>query len=378
MSKQRRLLYRLIWGTTLLALVGKWKALPALFRFLSWAVAVLVNGPGTVVIGQTWGYLYVRSPIGHLAAAVITMLAIEPLLRWLERPLPDQAAVSRRAFLLGGAALAGTAAVSGYSFLVERKNYQLRSYRLYLADLPAELEGLRVAVIADLHCGPVNRPGDLRPALQMVNQCQPDLILLPGDFVHLSSRYFAEAAELLASLRPRLPDGLMLTWGNHDHWNGIEVARQQLGRWLLDRPRLLQPDRTFASQGKRGLWLAGVDDLWEGKPDPAAALQSLPLNQPRLLLAHNPDTAEIHQARRLDLMLCGHTHGGQVRLPGLGFPIVPSNYGQKYAGGFVDGPFYPVYITRGLGVGGVPIRLGVRPEVTLFELYSSQRGTRWT
>jgi predicted MPP superfamily phosphohydrolase len=93
---------------------------------------------------------------------------------------------------------------------------------------------------------------------------------------------------------------------------------------------------------------------------------------PRLLLSHNPDAAEdprfLRARHRVDLMLSGHTHGGQVRLPVVGAPVIPSKYGQKYAAGLVQGPRCPVYVSRGLGLSGLPVRFGVPPEIVLFEL----------
>jgi predicted MPP superfamily phosphohydrolase len=385
--KVRAIAYGVVWGSTLLAILSKLALIPGVVRFAMWAVAVVVNCPGVLLLGQSRGYLFVRTPPGHVLAALLTCLFLEPILRWIERPLkrpeldPEKAArgVTRRALLLTGGALAGSSLMAGYSFLIERKNFQLHAYRLFLANLPVGLEGLRVVVMADLHCGPVNRPGDLLPAIRMANRCKPDLILLPGDFVHVSKNYFAEAAELIELLQCRLPGGILMSWGNHDHWNDVEAARSTLsqtqGQIVVQDRRLLQPDRTFSSSG-RGLWIAGVDDLWDGKPDVPGVLRGIPRDQPRLLLAHNPDTAERQACRRLDLMLSGHTHGGQIHIPLVGTPIVPSRYGQKYASGFVQGPSYPVYVTRGLGVGGLPVRLGVPPEVTFFELQASPDHTR--
>lgn len=383
----RRLTYLLIWGTTLLALLAKLSFLPSVLRFAMWALAVMVNAPGVVTLGKTLGFLYTRSPWGYLVSALLTCLWLEPVLRWLERPMrapdltPDQArqAVTRRSFLLGGAGLAGGSLLGGYGYWVERKNFHVQGYRLFLNSLPQGLEGLRLVVMADMHCGPVNRPDDLWPALQLANSLKPDLVLLPGDFVHLSARYFHEAAELIDRLETRIPGGILYSWGNHDHWNDLEAARRTFSQTraheLVQQRRVLRPDRQWSDHGK-GLWIAGVDDLWEGLPDLSQALHGIPLEQPRLVLCHNPDVAELQSARRVDLMLSGHTHGGQIRVPGLGTPICPSRYGQKYAGGFVQGPSYPVYITRGLGVGGIPVRLGVLPEVTFFELHPSQHGTQ--
>lgn len=360
----RRRVYAVLWGTALLACIAKLPVLPGIVRFGLWLGAIIANAPGVLVVGEFFGYLWVRTIPGYLASAFFAMVLWEPVLRWLERPQSR----SRRVFLVGGAGLV----LTGYGVGVERVNFQVRSFRLYLPDLPPGLEGLRIVLMADLHCGPVNRPGSLRRALQLANECHPDLVLMPGDFVHYSHSYFPEAAEWLDGLRPRIPGGLVTTWGNHDHWNGIDKASQVLGACqghrLREQRLVLTDKRTLEASGS-GLWLCGLDDLWEGKPELAGVLKGIPENQPRLVLCHNPDVAEEQQGGRVDLMVSGHTHGGQLSLPVIGSPIVPSRYGKKYASGWVLGPGgFPVYVTRGLGVGAVPLRLGVRPEITVFEL----------
>ncbi|MBS2035266.1 metallophosphoesterase [bacterium] len=366
----RRRVYLVLWGSALLACLAKLPILPGPVKLIFWVSCILVNSPGVLLIGQLVGYLWVRTIPGYLGAALISMLFWEPLIRWLERPISR----SRRVFLVGGAGFA----LGGYSMAVERVNYQIRSFKLYIPDLPKGLEGRRVVLMADLHCGPVNRPSSLAPALKLANECRPDLILLPGDFVHYSSSYFGESAEWLSGLRPSIPGNVIMSWGNHDHWNGIEKARAAIGsvpgHILCQQRLLLQPDGSLSDEGPDGLWLCGLDDLWEGQPDLAGILRDLPARQPRLVLCHNPDVAEEQNGGRVDLMVSGHTHGGQVSLPGVGAPIVPSRYGQKYVCGWVMGPGgYPVYVTRGLGVGAVPIRLGVRPEITVFELHRNEK-----
>src|SRR5262249_24297196 len=122
----------------------------------------------------------------------------------------------------------------------------------------------------------------------------------------------------------------------------------------------------------QGLAVCGVGDLWEDDQDYERALDDLPEEMPRLLLSHNPDVAEeksfIRSGLRVDLMLSGHTHGGQIWVPGFGTPIVPSRYGQKYAGGWGGGPPGPVFVSRGLGLSMLPLRRGVTPEIAVLEL----------
>ncbi|MEO2088030.1 MAG: hypothetical protein ABGY75_00830, partial [Gemmataceae bacterium] len=120
--------------------------------------------------------------------------------------------------------------------------------------------------------------------------------------------------------------------------------------------------------GSESLWLAGVDDLWWGKPDQAAALGEVPAGAAVVLLSHNPDFAELHPDPRVGLVLSGHTHGGQAYLPGVGAAWLPSKFGDKYRAGLVRGPASAVYVSRGLGEAGVPLRLNCPPEINLLEL----------
>lgn len=348
--------------------------------FLCKSFGMLMHAPGLAVVTAVAGFSFARSVGGHLLCWALTLLLWEPVLRWIEKPGrrdPQNGGVevTRRALLLAGGGVAAAGVVAGYGTLYELRNLQLEQFRLWLPNLPPELEGTRLVLMSDWHCGPFNRPGDLRPAIELANRCRPDLVLLPGDFTSKSGRYFAEAAELVRHLRPSIPNGLLLSWGNHDYWHGIEPGLKLMPeagcQILTNRCLVLTPKRELDSGG-RGLCLAGIDDLWAGKPDLSETLRDVPADQPRVVLCHNPDVAELQSGPRVDLMLSGHTHGGQVRIPAIGAPIVPSRYGQKYAQGLVEGPHYPVYVSRGVGTSGVPVRLGVPPEVTVFELHRGE------
>jgi predicted MPP superfamily phosphohydrolase len=210
--------------------------------------------------------------------------------------------------------------------------------------------------------------------VSQTNALQADLIFLTGDYVYDSPRYIAPAVAALADLKAKI--GLVGVLGNHDWWDGgvpMKAAFARHGLPLIDNARvILTPGRSIERDASEGLCIAGVGDLWEDVPDYSAALAGLPATMPRLLLAHNPDAAEdarfLAGKHRVDLMISGHTHGGQVRVPGLGTPILPSHYGQKYASGLVQGPGCPVFISCGIGMSGLPIRFGVPPEIVLMEL----------
>ncbi|MBT9588318.1 metallophosphoesterase [bacterium] len=349
------------------------------------AAGMALNGPGLVCVSGLGGYAKTGSIFGRILCYLLTLLLFEPVLRWIEHPLRAQplapqapAQVTRRSLLVAGSGLVSATLMGSYAGLYEIHHLQLEQFVLTLPHLPPQLEGLRIVLMSDWHCGPINRPQHLRPAIELANRCQPDLVLLPGDFVSKSGAYFSEAGELAALLRPKIEGGVVVSWGNHDYWEGIELAKKWMSRagcqLLTNQSLVLTPNRELAPTG-RGLWICGLDDLWEGKPKLAETLARIGPDQPRLVLSHNPDVAEEQHGPRVDLMVSGHTHGGQVRIPTLGTPILPSRYGQKYASGLVQGPDYKVYVARGVGSSGLPLRFGVPPEVTVFEL---RRGSQVT
>ncbi len=338
----------------------------------------LINSPGHFVVAALFGLTNAMTFLGRPIGWALTIGLAELVARWMLRPLSQTQKtpealmkVTRRSFLIAGSGTAGAALLTGYGCGYEMRHLQLEQFQLALPQLPLELEGLRIVLMSDWHCGPINRPDFLQRAVKMANECKPDLVFLPGDFVSRSGEFFHEAAELASCLRTNLPGGVIVSWGNHDYWHkpnlGFDLL-PQAGCQVLTNQKLVVNAKREISQEGRGLWICGLDDLWAGKPELGSTLAGISPDQPRLVLCHNPDVAEEQSGPRVDLMLSGHTHGGQVRIPAIGTPIVPSQYGQKYASGLVEGPNYHVYVSRGVGSSGIPVRFGVPPEVTLFEL----------
>ena len=249
---------------------------------------------------------------------------------------------------------------------------------LPVAGLPPSLDGLRVAQITDVHHGPWLPAEYIAAIMQQVNATKPDLVLLTGDYVINSPRYVEPVARAFATLHARI--GVFAVLGNHDWWEGaprMRAALESAGITLIDnRHEVVSPEGSLITSRRAdnpvGLAVAGVGDYWEDRVSADDALGGLPEAMPRLLLSHNPDVAEdaafLAAGHRVDLMISGHTHGGQVRIPRLGTPVIPSLYGGKYASGWVNGPAFPVYVNNGIGTSGVPLRYKAPAEVTLFDL----------
>lgn len=256
----------------------------------------------------------------------------------------------------------------------------VRHFRVQIVGLPHSLAGLRIAHLTDLHHGPWVSAELIVETVNLVNRLRPDLVLLTGDYVSSHPRYLLPGIRALAQLRPRIATLGVL--GNHDWWVGAQHRRADFARCgigLIDRTRLfLTPEWQLSSEPRpRGLCFSGIGDYWEDQLRPSETFAGVPSAMPRIVLSHNPDVAEdpclLSCGERVDLMLAGHTHGGQVRLPSLPWAYAPSRYGTKYLGGWVQAPEFPVFVSVGVGSTGIPLRFGVAPEVVIFDLYPGER-----
>jgi predicted MPP superfamily phosphohydrolase len=283
-----------------------------------------------------------------------------------ERPTRKgtSAPMDRRKFLkMGGMTALGSMTAAGVYPFLEAKWCRLTRRTIRLANLPSAFRGTTLALVSDVHHGPFVPLMYIRHVVDLVNSLGPDLVLLAGDYVSHHSCYIAPGIEALGKLKARL--GRFAVLGNHDHWESAPESRQALaesGISLTDNTGFWV-DR----QGAR-LRICGVGDLWTDRQDPRAALGDATQRDAVIMLSHNPDFAETFRDHRVGLMVSGHTHGGQVVLPGFGAPIVPSRYGQKYLHGLVQGPSCQVFITRGVGTISPPVRFFCRPEVALITL----------
>lgn len=271
---------------------------------------------------------------------------------------------NRRRFLKRAAVVGLGAVTAGgiYPFL-EAKWCRVVEQTIVLPNLPSTFRGIRVALLTDIHHSSFVPLVYIRHVVELTNSLQPDLVLLGGDYVSRSSSYIAPSIKALGRLEARL--GRFAVLGNHDHWVNAAASHRALAR-----ARLTQTDNTgfWLEQDGSRLRICGVGDLWCDRQYPAAALDDATDSDAVIMLSHNPDFAERLHDPRVGLILSGHTHGGQVVVPGYGAPIVPSQFGQKYLHGLVDGPACQVFVSRGVGTVSPPVRLFCPPEVALLTL----------
>jgi predicted MPP superfamily phosphohydrolase len=198
------------------------------------------------------------------------------------------------------------------------------------------------------------------------NAQRPDVTVLLGDFIHKQSeRWFVPpeaTAEKLARLHARY--GVVSVLGNHDWWYDGPRVRAAIESAGI---RVLENDAVSLGDGASRFWVAGVGDLYTRHVDIEAALSAVPENDAVILLTHNPDMFPGVPAR-VAVTLAGHTHGGQVVLPLIGRPIVPSIYGQRYAYGLVVENRRSLFVSPGIGTSIAPVRFGVPPEISIVTL----------
>jgi uncharacterized protein len=280
---------------------------------------------------------------------------------------------SRRDFLKASAL--GAAGLALYSGEVERHWIDVSKRDVALRGLSADFEGMRIAQVSDIHMDSFTEPFFMRQVIERINQLKPDAVFLTGDFVtsgqwpNSDSHEAAwECAGILKGLECKSVHAIL---GNHDVSVGaetVEAALRSSGISVL-RNTFLPIER-----GGGRMWLAGLDDPLAGHPDLDAAIpdniRNLP-NEPVVLLCHGPDYAtrvRSHAAgQAVDLMLSGHTHGGQIRLPLIGALVLPP-MGKRFVEGWFQLGSMGLYVNRGIGTIGVPFRLDCPPEITLFTL----------
>ncbi len=272
-----------------------------------------------------------------------------------------------------GAAAAAAGVVGAYAFLVEPLWLQVTRTRIHVRGLHPDLEGFRIVLLTDLHAGEGTPLWHIRRAARLAMAQQPDLIAVTGDLAADDAPSFAPVLGTLTELRA--PHGVWTVPGNHDYTVGIERWRREVAAQPTLRD--LTNGAEMRRVGAARLCVAGVDDFSKGQP----RLDALPPPEERdftLLLAHDPDQAE--KARReydaVDLIVSGHTHGGQVRLPFVGAIRNPAEFEELYEEGLRRRPWTQVYTSRGVGTVHIPVRFLCRPEVAVLELTGAPRPPR--
>ena len=260
-----------------------------------------------------------------------------------------------------------------WAWSIEPRLLLTREVTVTSPDLPPAFDGVRIAFLTDIHRGPAFSEARVRKVVEKTNALAPDLVLLGGDYVAGGPEYIQSAIAPLAGLRA--PLGKFAVLGNHDYWYSAPRARDALAAAGIDEIE----NRGVWVQAPKGrgggdpslpsrIRIAGVGDLWEGTQDLAAALGDARPDDFVILLSHNPDFAAKLPVGAVDLMLSGHTHGGQVTVFGLFAPVLPIEGGQRLRSGVIQQGSTTIIVSRGIGLIAPNIRFCCPPEIVVVTL----------
>ncbi len=353
---------RWVLSVVLVALLVLLVAAVLLPRILGWRESAWLAWPG-----YAW--------FGLVVYLFLTLLALEPvrlaLRGWVKRRPPDaaepnQQAMNRRVFLARTSAVAAGAAsvgLVGVGMANALGPPDLLRVPVRLRRLDPAFNGFRIAVVSDIHLGPLAGRAHTERIVAMINETEPDLVAIVGDLVDGTVEELGSAAEPLRDLVSR--EGAFFVTGNHEYFVDDTAS------WLRELERLgvqpLRNENTAIRRGAAAFDLAGVNDVaGEQRSDPPdfdRALSGVDGSRPTILLAHQPVQVKEASARGVDLQLSGHTHGGQMW---------PFHYivraAQPSLAGLSSVDKTQLYVTRGAGFWGPPVRIGAPPDITVVSL----------
>jgi uncharacterized protein len=250
-------------------------------------------------------------------------------------------------------------AAGAYGSCIEPQRLALERRTIRLPHLSSALNGFRIALMSDHHLFPLTPRELLERAAERANALRPDLILLAGDYVCADAESIRDLAPILGRLNAAY--GVFAILGNWDYWRGAGLIRAQLAAQSIE---VLVNRGVHVGPSAGRLFLAGLDSILGGVPDPNRAFAGCRQTDVTLALVHEPDYfPTLVRLTPVDLQLSGHSHGGQVRIPALG-PVILPRWGRIYHTGLyeLNGRF--VYTGRGLGMVGLPVRFNCPPELT--------------
>ena len=250
----------------------------------------------------------------------------------------------------------------------EANSLTVENIIISLKRLPKKLDGFRLVHLSDIHHSPFTSLEHITRAVAVANELKPDMFVLTGDYVSHEADYIAPMAEIMGNLESEF--GTVACLGNHDHWTDAEAVTNALRAASIKV--LINEGFRFEARGA-SFWLCGVDDYMVGKTDLQAALRGAFPDEMKLLLAHNPILVRRAARAGVDLVLSGHTHGGQIKIRDEEKRILPR---RKLKNGLYRRKDTQIYITRGIGTVVLPVRFGCPPEISFIELRSAEGGVR--
>lgn len=258
--------------------------------------------------------------------------------------------------------VAVTCLIYGY---IEARNIRLKEITYQDDDIPHAFEGKKIIFISDIHSDKYFTGDNVAQLVKRINEREPDIIVIGGDNTLKDTIYSRPFFEEISKLKSK--HGVYTVLGNHDYWEDAKLIQQgflNCGFHICDNQSY------WIKEGNDSIKIGGVGEFWEDVQTIDNTIKDLKTNDFCILLSHNPDYMEMLDTEMVDLMLSGHTHAGQITLFGLYAPIMPSTWhpeylqtGQKYRYGWKKKGNTRLYVTSGIGMGGVPFRFFARPEI---------------
>ena len=270
---------------------------------------------------------------------------------------------NRRNFVRTG--LMGSIGAFSYARWIEPSQLSITRKDIQIPGLPPALDGLVVAHLTDFHYEPDRQDELMAEAVRATNAAKPDIIALTGDFITKSDQVFSPLMAHLSGLKAK--HGIYGIMGNHDGWNSrYPVFQKEFQRAGFD---FLINDGTHINIKGESIFVLGTDSIWSGQVDASRCYRDYSKGDPVLALVHEPDVFDqLIKTNHVSLQLSGHTHGGQCRVPLLGYAPVKVKYGRKYIYGAYEKGDSRLFVSRGLGTVGTPVRFACIPEVAILTL----------
>ncbi len=262
--------------------------------------------------------------------------------------------------------------IAGVTFLILAILLVYALLEVYLIDInkitlnnyvPDTFKGTRIVFVSDIHSNKIVSNNHIKNMVKKINELNPDIVLLGGDYIAKGKEHIETCFNELSKINAKV--GKYGVLGNHDHYGYPELVRESMEKAGI---KCLDNDSVWIQNGNDRIKIGGVGDLWLDKQIIENTIHDVTEEDFVMLLSHNPDYAEKLKTSKIDLMLSGHTHGGQVTLFGLYAPFLPTKYGQKYRQGLIETENTKVLVSKGIGCTGLPFRFFSRPEINVIEL----------
>jgi hypothetical protein len=275
--------------------------------------------------------------------------------------------MNRRKFLKSTLYSSAFAVVGFYPVFIERKTVLVNRYKIPIADLPPSFHGFTLAHLTDIHFGSFVSESFVERIVHITNALGTDAIVCTGDYVlgNDTTEKIDKIWPILTKLKARY--GVYSVLGNHDHHADFDRSLY----WLTRSEQNIRHQCKPIYKGKERIIIGGAGDYWYDRLEIDTTFSSSVERDCRLLLAHNPDSIDTQFETPLSLVISGHTHGGQVVIPFMGPPVLPVK-NKDYSSGLITTSKAQIFISKGIGWSGLPIRINCYPEIAILELVNPQ------